>query len=179
MKTVELPGGYTATLRDPDEMLGKGKRVMRSAILAAAALYARVPALAEGRREDESDDEYGIRVAEDIGKAHLSPTDLEALERLREASVVALFESWTHPTVPPTMETLGDLDGDTYDALLAGVGAIPKVDQVGIVSSDPNSPTNDSGSSNSGTEADPESPQTQTSSADGTPTSGESPSQEQ
>lgn len=185
MRTIELPGGHQATLRDDTEMLGRGKRVMRAAMMGAAGLYQKLPSLQEGAMLSEglTPDEQAAaaeqmmaKVSDEIRAARLTASDFEALEGLREAAVVALFESWTLPLPRPTMETIGTLDGATYDALLAGVGALPTAALSGFgETADPESPTNDSGSSStSSTEDGPGSSPTQISSTDGTPTAGAS-----
>lgn len=182
MKTVELPGGHTATLRDDNEMLGRGKRTMRAAMMGAAGLYAKLPTLQAGPPKDPEADgaAFMSQVSDEIRAAHLDASDWEALERLREASVVALFESWTLPLPAPTMETIGTLDGDTYDALLQGVGALPTAALSGFTESgDPETPTSDSASSDtSSKDEEAESTLIPTSSNAGSPTDGASSSPE-
>jgi hypothetical protein len=146
MKVVTLPTGGTASFRDPEEILGRGKKALRGALMSAFGLVNKVPAFQEGKREDETNDEFVARLGDEIAKAQLDPADFEALENVREAAVIAQLDSWSLGIPLPTMRTLATLNGDLYDALLAAVGNVPG-EALGAgfsENSDPESPTPDS-----------------------------------
>lgn len=104
--TVEIPGGY-AVFREPKEMKQRQRRMIETAAMTAAHVIAKLP---------DSVDPASTRIA-DIPA--LTRDDAEALADLQDATIIALLESWTLPVPLPTLDTLGDLDVATYDALAA------------------------------------------------------------
>ena len=121
-KTVTLPTGGQAVFRPPDMLLGRGKKTIRAALIAAAGLMTKVPAFTDGLQEDETPEQYLARLGTQISEAHLEATDFEALQTMREAAVIAQLDSWTLDIPKPTMRTIGDLPGDLYDALIEAAG---------------------------------------------------------
>lgn len=148
MRDVVLPTGATATFRSSNEILGRGKKVIIAAALASMGVLTQVPALQGGKREDESPEEFVDRLGKEVAHASLNPSNYEAIQALKEAAVVAQLASWTLPLPLPTLDTIGDLPGALYDALLGAVSEItPETIGQGFEdNSDPTSPTPDSGS---------------------------------
>jgi hypothetical protein len=146
MKTVTLPTGAEATFRDPSEILGRGKKIILGATMASIGVLTQVPALQEGRRGDETPEQFIDRLGKEVAQAALNAENYEAIQSLKEAAVVAQLASWTLPLPLPTMETIGDLPVALYDALVEAVGEItPQTLGQGFEeNSNPDSPTNDS-----------------------------------
>lgn len=100
-KIIEIPGG-TAELREPSELRVRDRRLIETAALAAASVIAKLP--------DSSD-------AEALAKTKLSDLNLDrheanALMELQDATIVAFV---VEPKL--TMDTIGDLTPEVYDAL--------------------------------------------------------------
>lgn len=149
MRTISLPNDATAELYDAKEVKGRGRKLVRAAMIAAGPLLAQLPsqAFAPGT-EGESPQQQAERMNAVLAKATISPEQAEALDTLREAAVLAQLVSWSLPQpIPTTREELEDLDGLLFDALLAAVSdtvtEVAKGEDFGI-NPDPSSPTSGS-----------------------------------
>jgi hypothetical protein len=123
-KSVEIPGGY-AILRDRDELRGRDRNLIRAAAMAAAGAIAKMPeTVQEGAKEGETDEETAKRLEGEIGTLDLTWQESLSLLELRQATMIACLESWTLPQPLPTMDTVGDLPAELYDALDAAIGGV-------------------------------------------------------
>ncbi len=187
MKTVDIPGGQ-ATFREQgvDRVTGRQAKILRAAALAAATAFDGLPEILFGGPDDETDAQRDERVRKALARQKQSALTIEqamTLDNSREAAVVALLESWTLDEPLPTLDTIGELDSDLYDALVDYVGGVssmsfnenfsvqPKVDN--------STPTDDCGSSSGSSSTDPQSSPLQTPSSDIPAIAGESSSLEQ
>lgn len=164
---VKLPGGATATLRDPASLKVRQRRIIEVAGLSAANIISRIPQESAGGSPDE--------IEGAIGSLELSRADSTALMDLQDATIVAFLESWTLPQPLPTMDTVGDMDLDVYDALAQATKELGAPLAAGTVDFSPkpmtvDSPTVPSSSSDTHLTADPQTTPTQPSSPDGTST---------
>lgn len=107
MKVVEIPGG-TATLREKPDIKVRHRRLIEAAGIAAAPLLARLP---NDRGEKEA-----LSEADVIGLG-VSKQEATALFELGDATIVAALAAWSLPDPLPTLETIGDLDPELYEAL--------------------------------------------------------------
>jgi len=122
---VELPGGF-AILRDQEELRGRDRNLIKAAAMAAGPAIEKMPdAVSEGKLEGESEEDMQARLGSEMGDVHLTWQESLALLELRQATVVAVLQSWSLPDPLPTMETIGDLPADLYDALDAAIGGLP------------------------------------------------------
>ena len=133
-KLITIPGG-TARLREPHELRQRHRRMVELAAMAAAHVIAKLP---EGADETTK--------LSDIPA--LSIADAEAITNLQDVTILAVLESWSRPDPLPTLETLGDLDVDTYDALAAAAKDLKDVRVDFSPSPEPDSPTQGSNDSN-------------------------------
>ncbi len=168
MREVPILGG-TASFREPgvDAIHGDTKKLIRAAGIAAASQLSEYPELFEPAREGESDDQRAERLGTRLEGMVMSIDQAMAWDNMREATVIALLKSWTLDRPLPTMKTLGGDDyADVYDALLESVGGVGATELEADFSPtkkiDTSTPTDDSGSSNGHSMADPESPLTTT-----------------
>ena len=129
-KLITIPGG-TARIREPHELRQRHRRMVEIAAMAAAHVIAKMP---EGADETTK--------LSDIPA--LSIADAEAITNLQDVTILAVLESWSRPGPLPTLETLGDLDVDTYDALAAAAKDLKDVRVDTSPSPDPQSPTSPS-----------------------------------
>lgn len=114
MKEVEIPGGLAYFNTKPT---GRSKKKIRAAGISAAMALSDYPELFEGPREGESDEDRAARL--ELVKLRLTPEQAEFRDNMREAVVLAMLNYWTLDIpVPRNTESLEDLDGDLYDALL-------------------------------------------------------------
>lgn len=181
-KELTLPSGEKAYFRE--KPTGNGKKKLRGAGISVATNLSDYPELFE-TREGESDEDRATRMA--AIKMRLTPEQGEFLDVIREATVLALLESWTlDRPLPKTAEELGEIDGDDYDALLDFVMEIPgatKDTDFSVVppteanAEDPTSGSSDSDGPSEEVTTDGES--ITTPGSDGSPTSGDSSTPEQ
>lgn len=174
MKTVDIPGG-TATLREKPDVRVRDKRLVEAAGIAAAPLLARLPADSAGKLALSETQVLGLGIS-----AH----DMALLWDINDAAIIAVLASWTLNCPLPTLQTLGDLDPDLYEALsnaCAELGA--ELTEETFEPSAPDSPgfeaspTEPSAASDSDSEGTPTSESHDTSSSTGTSTSTDEPSQ--
>lgn len=184
MKEVELPGGGTATFREPgvDEMPGRAVKLIKAATSAAYSQLAGYPEVFSRAPEDETPEQRAERLAP-LENLRFTTEQAMAWDNMREAVVVATIKSWTLERHLPTLETIGDLPSDLYMALLNAVGGVSaadiELDLEATGSPKDEVPTGSSGSSNDGSTENQPSTQTPSSSSDNSASSGDDSSLEQ
>lgn len=104
--TVPIPGG-TATLRDPEDLTERGRRLLLTTIMPLQALAGKMP-------KDAS--------ATDVARSITTRQEAAAMMEVRDAAIIALLKEWTRPEPLPTLDTLLDLDHDVFTALEEAVG---------------------------------------------------------
>ena len=121
---VEIPGGY-AILRDQDELRGRDRMLIKAAAMAASPAIEKMPStVKDGRQENETEEESQARMAAEMGALHLTWQESMALLELRQATMVACLKFWSLELPLPTMDSIGDLDADLYDALDTAIGGV-------------------------------------------------------
>lgn len=143
-RTVVIPGG-SAVLRDPGEMTERQRRAVRGPLLAVAADLTGGEIPADGHAPET---------------VHLTPGVGGLIFQIRDAAIVAALISWTLELPLPTLESVQDLPGDVYDALVKETeGVFTGLGVDFSPSPDPESPTRQP-SSSSGLLADVQSQST-------------------
>lgn len=118
---IAIPGGKVYFR---EKQTGRGKKLLRAAGISVATNLSEYPELLEPPREGESPEARAERI--DALRVRLTPQQAEFLDNIREATVLALLESWTlDKPLPRTVDELESLDEDLYDALLDSVMEIP------------------------------------------------------
>lgn len=160
MREVEILGGK-AQVREAEDLTPRQKRRLRDAVSAAGPAIVRL----------QSRGLEGV-VADSV----LSAADVRRLRELQEATACVQLVSWDREEPLPTEETIGDLDTELYDSLIAAIGAIPATDDSldFSVNPDPKAPTDAPGDSSGRSSDEPESPSQATSQSDGSPSSTDS-----
>jgi len=121
---VDIPGGY-AILRDQNELRGRDRMLIKAAAMAAAPAIEKMPdTVKEGQQEGETDDEAQQRIANEVGAVQLTWQESMALLELRQATMIACLKFWSLDLPLPTMDSVGDLDADLYDALDTAIGGV-------------------------------------------------------
>ena len=121
---VEIPGGY-AILRDQSELRGRDRMLIKAAAMAASPAIEKMPnTVKEGKQDDETEEESQARMATEMGSLQLTWQESMALLELRQATMVACLKYWSLDLPLPTMDTIGDLDADMYDALDTAIGGV-------------------------------------------------------
>jgi len=105
MKTIEIPDG-SAELREKPDIKVRHRRLIEAAGVAAMPGLAKLPST--------RDELENLDVAK-VGS--LTRTEADSLFTLQDATIIAALASWTLPKPLPTMDTVGDLDPELYDAL--------------------------------------------------------------
>jgi hypothetical protein len=102
MRRVDLPNGQWADIRDKEEITTRGRRGIQAI---AAGLAGALPKLKDADKDT------------DISSLNLTETEMDAVLRLQEATVVAFVAAWSLPEPVPTLVTVGDMTTVLYDAL--------------------------------------------------------------
>lgn len=107
-RRVELPDGQWAELRDKTEVTVKGRRGIQ---VIAAGISPALQKLKQNSKEGESPTDV------DMLALGLSEPEMDAFMRLGEATIVAFLASWSLPDPLPTLDTVGDMRAELFDAL--------------------------------------------------------------
>jgi hypothetical protein len=122
--SVDIPGGY-AILREQHELRGRDRMLIKAAAMAAAPAIEKMPdTVREGQKDDETPEQAQTRMASEVGALQLTWQESMALLELRQATMVACLKEWSLNLPLPTMDTIGDLDADLYDALDEAIGGV-------------------------------------------------------
>lgn len=113
MRTVDIPGG-TASLREKDDVKVRQRQLVESRMVAAASALEKLPG------------EMSELETYDITKSNLTAAEADSLFDLQSATIVAALASWSLPAPLPTMDTVGDLDQELYDALSTATAGLAK-----------------------------------------------------
>lgn len=117
--SIDLPDGHRAMLREPNQLRERHRRQILAAGMPLARVYQLVPEelrLAAAKGDDEAS-----AMAEGIMMAGIQTRqEAAAMMELRDATIVALLQSWTVDGPLPNMDTIQDLDPETYAALERG-----------------------------------------------------------
>lgn len=122
MRTIEIPGG-TARIKEQKDLRGRDTKLIKAASLAASNVLSKIPD--DIRPKPDEDKQVAGERMQNYLKEH--PLEVNAAEAmkvldLRESVMVAYLASWTLELPLPTMETVGDLPDDIYQALDDAVG---------------------------------------------------------
>lgn len=184
MRTIEIPGG-TALLKDKKDLRGRDSKLIKAAALGAESALSKLPDDARPK-PGETVEAAAERMQQYLKDHPLNMTTAEGMKLLdlKEAIIVAYLADWSIDLPLPTLETIGDLPGDIYDALDDATGG--DVINAAVantnfdVNPDQKSPTGPSSSSDSSLRAEPsQAPESIPSSLNGSdPSSGEATSTE-
>ena len=163
MRTISIPGG-TAVLRDrPEELKERHHRLMDTAMVAALPAFEKI-------KDKEAWESDGV----DVRSAKLTRQEAAALMERQDAQVVALLQSWSLDRSLPDLDTIQDLDRETYSALVEAARTVGNETDVfgrpDFSEKPGENPTVPSSDSEKSEREDAESDSTPTSSSDGTST---------
>ncbi|MHB8671100.1 MAG: hypothetical protein ACYDAD_11200 [Acidimicrobiales bacterium] len=129
---VELSNGGWAELRPPSEVAERNRRKIQLAMFRVSA-ETREALATTG--EDRVQAVSGALKAEDVG----------VLYEINDLLIVALVKAWSlqTPALPLTLETVGDLTGADYDALLKATSVHVSAMMPDFGTEDPTEPTTD------------------------------------
>lgn len=119
MREVEIPGG-TAMLRDREDMKMRHRRMIEIASITASPAVAKSRvALARDEHGDVLLDDKGNPTIdpEKANRVEYTPGEAAAMLEAQDAVIIASLSSWTLELPLPTLDTLGDVPLDVYDAL--------------------------------------------------------------
>jgi hypothetical protein len=158
MRLIEVPGGL-AKIKEQKDLRGRDTKLIKAYALAAQSVLLKIPEEARPK-PGESKEDAGKRMQEHLETHPVQMSGDEGMRMLdmKEAIMVAYLASWTLEIPLPTMETIGDLPDEIYQALDDAVGgdaikvAVASVDF--DVNPDQSSPTGPSKSSDSTSRAE-------------------------
>lgn len=153
MRTINIPGGI-AKIKEQKDLRGRDTKLIKAYALAAQSVLLKIPEEARPK-PGESKEDAGKRMQEYLETHPVQMSGEEGMRMLdmKESVMVAYLASWTLEIPLPTMETIGDLPDEVYQALDDAVGgdaitvAAASVDF--DVNPDQSSPTGPSKSSDS------------------------------
>ena len=121
---VDLPDGGTAYLRDPADLRERHKRLIRTAMVPLAEVFAAVPEELAKAASGDGPEAVAARMEAQriVTRGIKTRQQAAAMNEVDDAVVVASLLRWTLPDELPTMDTIQDLDPDVYAALLKAVG---------------------------------------------------------
>lgn len=133
--TIPLPGGASATLRDPEQVSERHRRPVTRLNLQLAG--SPIGDLLEAKQKGTlTGDAFDAESRKLMGSA-----SFELLDEIADAVIVALVESWSFD-LPITLDGLLDLPGAAYDELKAITGkSITALLPNFTPNADPDSPT--------------------------------------
>ena len=121
MHKIDLPGGGWASIKDPDELTNRERKLLRRHVFGATDLRSKL--LAAGVKPGTRPEDVPEEVMEAIGET-LELDDLEALSDTQSAFIVAYTAEWSLQRPLPTMDTVDDLPGPIFDALAAATAEL-------------------------------------------------------
>jgi len=110
MRRIDLPEGGWAEIRAPEDIKSvRLRRMMRSAATAVTPAMRKMPG-------DLPTDPEELELV-DMGAIGLSYEEAEAMQRLQEITVVVFLVRWSRKEPLPTVDTIGNMDDDLFQAL--------------------------------------------------------------
>ena len=116
MMIVEIPGGE-ATLRDKIVSERHHRQLERAGMKVAPVLKKLQPVVGEIENQSGTTDTALAIAALSDDMPTLNDAELDLLYELQDTIIILFLESWTLPKPIPTLETIQDLDRETYTAL--------------------------------------------------------------
>jgi hypothetical protein len=138
MPKIDLPDGGWAQLAEPEELTNRQRKMLRRSV-APVLDSDGGPPLRDRILEagvDPKDEATWVKAA-----GLLSAADLEAVDDIQAAFIVAYVREWSLDLPLPTMETVDDLPGPIFDALSEATRGLGTGEPDLSVSKDPDSPT--------------------------------------
>jgi hypothetical protein len=113
MALIKIPGG-TATLRDK-LVAERHFRILEAAYISAGPALQKLQQDTPTEETGQSEEE---RVANMLSKGeHLTMSESMSLLELQDAAIIAFLERWSLSQPLPTLDTVGDIDRETYKVL--------------------------------------------------------------
>jgi hypothetical protein len=128
--TVDLPDGQSAVLRDPGQLTAGQKRPLKILVqsLGARRFQEVVDAQPQDLPDDATDEQRVAEMeaaADRLDALRLDEREWDLLERMGDATLFALLDSWTLPQpVPDTIAGLADLRDIEYQMLSQAAGRV-------------------------------------------------------
>lgn len=121
-RKIDLPGGGWASIKDPEELTNRDRKLLRRNAFAAVELGNKLRGLGVQPGADPQDipDELAEKIA-----GVITADDWDLLSDSQAAFIVAYVGEWSLDRPLPTMDTVDDLPGPIFDALAratAGLG---------------------------------------------------------
>lgn len=111
MRRVHLDDGGWVDLRDKEEITVGGRRGIQAIAGSLADVLAKLP------------DDPAEAAKVNLAALGMSETELDAMLRLQQASVVAFLAGWSLPDPLPTLHTVDDMPAAVFDRIAAATAA--------------------------------------------------------
>lgn len=111
--------GGVATLRDPNDLRERGRRLVETASYPLRAVYERIPdeLLEQARGKDAAAEKARTEVNR-LLQTYTSRKEADAFAEMGDAVIIALLLDWTIDEPLPNMDNIQELDPDVYAALM-------------------------------------------------------------
>ena len=120
MRRITLPDGGWVELREQADLRVKHKHMMQAAFTGAMVAMTKIPDSVVTLPEDPQERAAAIAeldVNDLTAKGALTFEEARSLQRVQEVAVVAFTVAWSLKEPVPTIDTVGDMREEIYDAI--------------------------------------------------------------
>ena len=115
MRTVNIPGGQ-AVIRERSDLKVRQRQMIEAAGVVASEAMAKIPKQADNPSEIDW---------EALDRAGLSYAEMQSLQQLQNAAILALLAGWSFPEpLPATLDDVLELPAERYEQLSEAVRSI-------------------------------------------------------
>jgi len=171
MRRIQLPGGGWAEIREQADLRVQHRAQLRSAVTGSMVAMSKIPAIVASLPDDPEERAAAIAkidMSELTAHGALTFDDAQALQHVQEVAVVTFLVAWSLHEPLPTLETVGDMHIEIFDAIAdattqAAASVLEGVDFSPNPKVEPGNPTGNPSDSNGRSLGRDESPSTPTS----------------
>jgi hypothetical protein len=122
MRRIELPNGGWAEVREQADVRVKHKHLLRAALTGASTAMRKLPTDLPQLPDDPVERAAFLQTIDLnalTANGVLNFDDVMALQRVEEIAVAVFTVAWSLKVPPPTVDTVGDMEENVYEAIAA------------------------------------------------------------
>jgi hypothetical protein len=153
VKRIELPNGGWAEVREQQDLRVMHRRAIQAALGAATVAISKIPASMVDVPDDPEERAAALEKIDMSEIPSLSMDEMLSISRVQEVAVVMFLVAWSLPEPLPTLDTVGDMNIDVFDAIAkvtqkSANALINGIDFAPTPKAEPGNPTGIPGDSN-------------------------------